>query len=97
MELCIGRYLRLEDVPDIILGPEQELLPVDILRRRRIVASAENQRLAFGRLVETILGQKETAERVRQARYEWENKKCFLWGKGQHYWVVRGPQSCYKL
>jgi len=64
--LCIGRRLRPEDVPYIILGPEQELLPDDISWRRRIVASAEKQRLAFGRLVETIFGQKEAAERVRQ-------------------------------
>jgi len=31
----------------------------------RIVASVEKQRPAFGRLVETILGQKEAAKRVR--------------------------------
>jgi len=33
-------------------------------RRRR----AEKQRLAFGQLVETILGYKEAAKRVRQTR-----------------------------
>jgi len=68
MEQCIGRRLRPEDVPDIILGPYQELLPDDISRRRWIVASVEKQRLAFGRLVESILGQKEAAERVKQVR-----------------------------
>lgn len=68
MEQSDGQRLRLEDVPDITLGPKQELLPDDISRRRRIAASAEKQRLAFGWLVETILGQKVTAERVRQVR-----------------------------
>jgi len=68
MEQCIGRRLRPEHVSDIILGPEQELLPDGISMRRRIVASEKKQRLAFRRLVEMILGQKEAAERVRQAR-----------------------------
>lgn len=67
MERCIGRQLRLEDVPEIILGPEQELLPDDTVRRQRVEASAENQRLAFGRMVESILGRKEDEERTRQA------------------------------
>ncbi|KAL4142468.1 hypothetical protein QTP88_004922 [Uroleucon formosanum] len=68
MEQCIGRLLQPNDVPDIILGPEQELLPDDACRRRRIEAMAEEQRLAFGRMVEAILGRKESAERARQAR-----------------------------
>jgi len=58
MEQSDGQRLWLKDVPDIILGPEKVLLPDDVSSRRRIVASAEKQRLAFGRLVETILGQK---------------------------------------
>lgn len=75
MEQCVGRPLQLDDVQEIILGPEQELLPDDIARRRWVEASAENQRLSFGRMVETILGQKENAERTRQTggrrlRYE---------------------------
>ncbi|KAL4103572.1 hypothetical protein QTP88_018933 [Uroleucon formosanum] len=41
MEQCVGRPLRPNDVPDIILGPEQELLPDDAFRRRRIEAMAE--------------------------------------------------------
>ncbi|KAL4103526.1 hypothetical protein QTP88_018889 [Uroleucon formosanum] len=68
MEQCIGRPLQPNDVPDIILGPEQELLPDDASRRRRIETMAEGLRLAFGRMVEAILGRKEDAERVRQAR-----------------------------
>jgi len=67
MEQCIGQCLRPEDVPDIILGPEQELLPDDMARRRRIEASADKQWIAFGRMVETMFGLKETAERIRQA------------------------------
>jgi len=69
MEQCIGRRLRPENVPDIMQGPEQELLPYDISRRQQIVASVKKQRLAFGRLVEMILEQ-EDAECVRQARGE---------------------------
>lgn len=61
------RYLQLEDVLEIILGPEQELLPDYTTRRRRVKALVGNQRLAFSRIVETILGQKEDAERARQA------------------------------
>ncbi|CAI6371807.1 unnamed protein product [Macrosiphum euphorbiae] len=68
MEQCVGRPLQPNDVPDIILGPEQELLPDAASRRRRIEAMAEGLRLAFGRMVEAILGRKEDAERVRQAR-----------------------------
>jgi len=68
MEQAIGRQLRVEDVPDIILGPEQELLPDDMLKRRRIESSAERLRLAFGRMVETMFGQQEVVERVRQTR-----------------------------
>jgi len=67
MEQSIGRRLRPEDVPDIILGPDQELLPDDMSRRRRIEALADKQRIAFGKMVETILGLKEEAERFRQA------------------------------
>ncbi|KAL4121031.1 hypothetical protein QTP88_013616 [Uroleucon formosanum] len=63
MEQCIGRPLQPNDVPDIILGPEQELLPDDASRRRRIETMAEGLRLAFGRMVEAILGRKEDAER----------------------------------
>jgi len=54
---------RLEDVPDIILGPEQELLPVDTSKRLRIETLMENQWLAFSRMMDTILGWKEVAER----------------------------------
>ena len=68
MEQCVGRPLQPNDVPDIILGPEQELLPDDAFRRRRIEAMAERQRLAFGKMVEAILGRKENAEWDRQAR-----------------------------
>jgi len=59
MEKCIGRRLRLEDVPDIILGPD------DTSRRQRIEVSVENQMLAFGKPTETILGQKEEAKGKR--------------------------------
>lgn len=55
-------------VSDIIPEPEQELLPDDVSKRWQIEASVEKQRLAFGRLMETILGKRETAERVMQAR-----------------------------
>ncbi|KAL4090895.1 hypothetical protein QTP88_025653 [Uroleucon formosanum] len=68
MEQCVGRPLQPNDVPNIILGPEQELLLDDASRRRRIEAMAEGLRLAFGRIVEAILGRKEDTERVRQAR-----------------------------
>jgi hypothetical protein len=68
MEQAIGRQLRVEDVTNIILGPEREFLPDDMTSRRRIEASAERLRLVFGRTVETILGQKEVAERARQTR-----------------------------
>ncbi|KAL4135756.1 hypothetical protein QTP88_007347 [Uroleucon formosanum] len=44
MEQCVGRPLQPNDVPDIILGPEQELLPDDASRRRRIEAMAEGLR-----------------------------------------------------
>ncbi|KAL4121042.1 hypothetical protein QTP88_013627 [Uroleucon formosanum] len=44
MEQCVGRPLQPNDVPDIILGPEQELLPNDASRRRRIEAIAEGLR-----------------------------------------------------
>ncbi|CAI6346822.1 unnamed protein product [Macrosiphum euphorbiae] len=40
MEQCVGRPLQPNDVPDIILGPEKELLPDDASRRRRIEAMA---------------------------------------------------------
>lgn len=42
--------------------------PNDSFRERRIETMTENQRLAFDRMMETILGQKEDAERVRQTR-----------------------------
>jgi len=32
-----------------------------------IEVAADKQRIAFGRMVETILGEKEAAERIRQA------------------------------
>ncbi|KAL4104213.1 hypothetical protein QTP88_019522 [Uroleucon formosanum] len=44
MEQCVGQPLQPNDVPDIILGPEQELLPDDASRRRRIEAMAEGLR-----------------------------------------------------
>lgn len=36
MKQCKGRQLRIEDVPDIILGSEKELFPDDTSRIRRI-------------------------------------------------------------
>jgi len=39
--------------------------------RRRIEAAADKQRLAFGRIVETILGEKEATEHIRQAGGGW--------------------------
>jgi len=47
MVKCIGLERLLEDVTDIILGPQQKLLP----KRRRIEASAETQWLEFGRIL----------------------------------------------
>lgn len=67
-EQCIGRRIRPEDLPNIILGPEQELLPDDVLRRRRIEASEDKQRITFGKMVETSLRQEEATERNRQTR-----------------------------
>lgn len=66
IEQCVGRPLQLEDVPEIILGSEQELLLYGTTRMRRVEASAENRRLAFDRMVEMIPGQKEDG-RAHQA------------------------------
>jgi len=59
----VGRYV----VPEIILGPDQKLLPDDI-SRRRIEAAVDKQRLVFGWVVETILGEKKASEHIRQSR-----------------------------
>jgi len=91
----VGVYgLRIS--PISFWGPEQELLPDNIRKRRRILASAEKQRIAFGNLVEMIIGQKDAAERVRQLG-RWTSimegkKSSFLWAEGQRFWVIRGPQ-----
>lgn len=70
MEQCIGQLVQLKDVPEIILGLGQELLLYDIIREpNEIDASVENQRLVFGKMVETMIGQ-EDVERTRQARGE---------------------------
>jgi len=53
----MGQQLRLERVPDINVGPEQELFPDDT-SKRRVEAFSEKQRLAFFRIVETMLDKK---------------------------------------
>jgi len=93
MEQCIGRTLQLNDVPYIILGPEQELLPDYAFRRRRIKAMAEEQKLVFGRMVEAILGRKENAERARQTRLVFGDciyglKAKYLGWLGPHVYIV---------
>lgn len=72
MEQSIGRRLQPENVSDFILGPKQELLPDDMSRMQRIKALAEKQRLAFDRMVETILRQKKAA--AHQAGYKWTGR-----------------------
>jgi len=54
----IGPKLLLEDLNDIILRPQQKLLPDDTLKRRRFEASVETQWMVFGRM---------TAEREERA------------------------------
>jgi len=60
-----------EDVPDIILGVEQELFPDDMSRRRQIEEETDKQRLAFGKMVETIIWEMKAAELIRLAGGGW--------------------------
>lgn len=63
----IGRTLRSENIPNILLGPEDAQLPTDIGAVMRLLDTVESQRCAFNQIVEAIMGEK---------RYlEWENRR----------------------
>lgn len=66
MESVIGRPLQPTDIPEILLGPDPDIMPEDMLDRRRIEATAKRQLDEFVRMVEAIMSAKEEAERARQ-------------------------------
>jgi len=55
-----------EVVLGMLMKLERELLPHNMSRRWRRIS--RGYWIAFGRMVETILGEKEAAERIRKAR-----------------------------
>jgi len=65
---CIGQLLHSEDVPEIVLPPEQEPLTDYTSIKLQIEASVKEHILNFDWIVGTILGQKEAAGYIRQAR-----------------------------
>lgn len=65
-EAVFEKVLIPEDVPDILLGPAQYILPEDAQHRSRILLIAENKLKANNKLVSAILSSKEEAERERQ-------------------------------
>lgn len=67
MESVIGRPLQPTDIPEILLGPDPDLMPENMTDRRRIEATAKRQLDEFVRMVEAIMSAKEEAERSRQA------------------------------
>jgi len=67
LEARLGHQPAADDLPDILCGPDFDLLPADPEERANLLAEAGERLRLFYRMVESIMSLKEEEERVRQA------------------------------
>ena len=63
----LGHQPTTADLPDILCGPDFDVLPADPEERAALLAEADERLRLFYRMVESIMSLKEEEERARQA------------------------------